>query len=93
MKTLTARNILRHELLGLRVRVIPKKGKIVHEGEVVGETRNMIKVLRDDGKMVTAPKSVHLFEFELPSGEKVLVEGSMLIGRPEERLKRRYRRW
>ena len=49
--------------------------------------------LRDDGRIVALPKKAHRFEFELPSGERVLVEGEVLIGRPEERLKKRLRRW
>lgn len=92
-RSLTPRNILRHELLGLRVKAFPKKGKVKHEGEIVGETRNMVKILRDDGRLVMVPKNAYLFELTLPRGERVLVEGVMLIGRPEERLKRRYRRW
>ena len=93
IKTLTPKNILRHELLGLRVKAKPLKGEYVHAGEVVGETRNMVKVLREDGRVVMLPKNAYLFEFTLPSGERVLVEGSMLIGRPEERLKKKVRRW
>jgi len=93
MKSLNARNILRHELHGLMVRAMALKDGVVHEGEVVGETRNTIKVLRSDSRIVTLPKEAYRFEFKLPSGERVLVEGRMLIGRPEERLKKRVRRW
>jgi len=93
MKTLTPRNILRHELLGLRVKARPSKGDRIHVGEVVGETRNMLIILRDDGRIVSLPKEAYFFEFQLPSNEKVLVEGKMLVGRPEERLKKRVRRW
>ncbi|MDW8022043.1 MAG: ribonuclease P protein subunit [Nitrososphaerota archaeon] len=92
-KTLTPKNILRHELLGLRVMARPLKGDYTHVGEVVGETRNMVKILRDDGKLVMLPKNAYLFEFTFPSGERILVEGAMLVGRPEERLKKRIRRW
>ncbi|MCD6313044.1 MAG: ribonuclease P protein subunit [Thaumarchaeota archaeon] len=90
---MTPRNLPRHELLGLKVRARPLKGDAVHIGEVVGETRNMLKILKDDGRIVMLPKATHVFEFELPSGERVLVEGGILIGRPEERLKKRLRRW
>jgi len=93
VKTLTPRNLPKHELLGLRVKAKPIKGGYIHVGEVVGETRNMLKILRDDGKIVSLPKDTHNFEFTLPSGERVLVEGKILVGRPEERLKKRLRRW
>jgi len=93
VKTLTPKNILRHELLGLRVIAKPIKGETVHSGEIVGETRKMLKILRDDGKLVMIPKEAYLLELTLPSGERVMVYGEMLIGRPEERLKKRARRW
>jgi len=93
VRTLTPRDLPRHELLGLRVKARPVKGDHTHVGEVVGETRNMLKILRDDGRMVMLPKKTHLFEFELPSRERVLVEGEVLVGRPEERLKKKLRRW
>jgi len=92
-KTLTPRNLVRHELLGLMVKAKPLKGGHVHVGEVVGETRNMLRILRNDGRIVSLSKDTHLFEFTLPSGERVLVEGKVLVGRPEERLKKRIRRW
>jgi len=92
-RTLNPRNLVRHELLGLMVRAISIKGGQIHVGEVVGETRNTLRILRSDGRITCLPKSTHLFEFALPSGERVLVEGAVLIGRPEERLKKRLRRW
>lgn len=92
-RTLTPRNLARHELLGLRARAKPLKGGFTHVGEIVGETRNMLKMLMDDGRIVSLPKNAYRFIFELPSGEKVLVDGRVLVGRPEERLKRRLRRW
>ncbi len=93
VRGLTPRNILRHELLGLRVKAKPVKGGRVHLGEVVGETRNTLKILEAGGKIAVLPKNAHLFEFTLPSGERVLVEGWTLVGRPEERIKKRVRRW
>lgn len=92
-KTLTPRNILRHELLGLWVRAKAVKGGAEHSGEVVGETRNMLRILLPEGRVITLPKEAYLFEFTLPSGERVLVEGVMLVGKPEERLKKKVRRW
>ncbi len=93
IKTLTPRNLVRHELLGLRAKAKPFKGSFIHIGEIVGETRNMLKMLRDDGRVVSLPKSAYRFVFELPSGDRVLVDGRILVGRPEERLKKRLRRW
>ncbi|MEM4537044.1 MAG: ribonuclease P protein subunit [Nitrososphaerota archaeon] len=92
-KTLNARNILRHELLGLSVKAEGVKQRIEHTGEVVGETMKTIKILRNDGRLVRLVKDAYIFEFTLPNNEKVRVEGSALIGRPEDRLKKKVRRW
>ncbi|MEM1676604.1 MAG: ribonuclease P protein subunit [Nitrososphaerota archaeon] len=92
-KTLTAKNILKHELLGLRVKARNMRNGTVHEGEVVGETMKTLKILKDNGRIVTLPKDIYSFEFTLPNNEKVLVEGGVLIGRPEDRLKKKVRRW
>lgn len=92
-RNLNARNILRHELLGLNVVARGVKQKVEHSGEVVGETMKTIKILRKNGKIVMLPKEAYIFEFTLPNNEKVQVEGAPLIGRPEDRLKKKVRRW
>lgn len=92
-KTLNARNILRHELLGLDVLARGIKEEIEHMGEVVGETMKTIKILRNDGRIVKLVKDAYIFEFTLPNNEKVRIEGTALIGRPGDRLKKKVRRW
>lgn len=69
------------------------KGGFTHIGEIVGETSNMPRMMTDDGRIVSLPKNACRFILELPSGERILVDGRALVGRPEERLKRRLRRW
>ena len=39
------------------------------------------------------PKSNSIFIFTLPNGVKVQVEGRLLVGRPEDRIKKRFARW
>lgn len=92
-KTLNARNILRHELLGLNVVARGIKQKIEHSGEVIGETMKTIRMLRENGRIVRLVKGAYVFEFSLSSNGKVRVDGAALIGRPEDRLKKRVRRW
>lgn len=90
---ITPNNISRHELLGLNVLVEWKKGdRRSVDGVVIGETRNMIKVKSSYGVLLF-PKESCDFVFTLPSGLKVRVDGKILIGRPEDRLKRVVRRW
>jgi ribonuclease P protein subunit POP4 len=81
-------NFVRHELIGLKVNV--KKSKNVsHErisGIVIDETRNML-VIEHKGREVMIPKKDTLFEFEIGK-KKIEVNGNLLIGRPEDRLKK-----
>jgi len=92
-KTLSAKNILRHEILGLNVLARGVKQKIEHSGEVVGETMKTIKLLKANGRIISLIKDAYIFEFTLPNNERVRVEGAALIGRPEDRLKKKVRRW
>jgi ribonuclease P protein subunit POP4 len=92
-KTLNAMNILRHEILGLNVVARGVKQKIEHSGEVVGETMKTIKLLKGNGRIITLIKDAYIFEFTLPNNERVRIEGAALIGRPEDRLKKKVKRW
>ncbi|MCP8314776.1 MAG: ribonuclease P protein subunit, partial [archaeon] len=56
-------------------------------GKVVDETKNTLKLyVKDKIKMI--PKAYTTFIFKLPDGIKVKIDGSLLIGRPEDRLGR-----
>jgi ribonuclease P protein subunit POP4 len=92
-KTLSTKNILRHEILGLNVVARGVKQKIEHSGEVVGETMKTIKLLKENGRIIALIKDAYIFEFTLPNNERVRVEGAALMGRPEDRLKRKVKRW
>lgn len=92
-KTLNAKNILRHELLGLNVVARGIKQKIEHSGEVVEETMKTIKLLKENGRIISLVKDAYIFEFILPNNERIRIEGAALIGRPEDRLKKKVRRW
>ncbi|XRP97545.1 ribonuclease P protein component 1 [Methanocaldococcus sp. 16A] len=87
---ITPYNILRHELIGLRVEIVDAKNKamIGIKGRVVDETRNTLVIEKENGKEVTIPKDIAVFLFELNEC-KVKVDGRLLIGRPEERLKKK----
>ena len=89
------RNIINHELIGLPVVVLESLAEsyVGLKGKVVDETYNML-VLETSGGEKKVLKSVSKFLFTLPNGRKVVVDGSILIGRPEERLKKKVRgRW
>lgn len=84
---------MRHELIGLQVKVVKSSHEdhVGIEGTVVDETMNTLIVRSTRGdKMV--PKAVTTLTFTLPDGTKVEVEGKYLRGRPWDRVKRVPRR-
>lgn len=76
---ITAKNITRHELIGLHEKT---------SGTVVDETKNML--VFETGKHVA--KNAHTFIFTLHNAN-VKVEGRKLMGRPEDRIKAKTRKW
>jgi ribonuclease P protein subunit POP4 len=91
---ITPHNILRHELIGLSVKITEAKNPEIKgiRGSVIDETKNMLTIL-SSGTSLMIPKDVATFRFNLPSGIQVDVDGNRLVSRPEGRLKTRVRRW
>jgi ribonuclease P protein subunit POP4 len=87
-------NILRHELIGLKATVERSSDSLLVgiRGQVVDETRNTVRLSTRKGVKVI-PKEVAVFRFSLSDGSIVEVEGTRLIGRPENRMKAKGRRW
>jgi len=88
---ITPYNILRHELTGLKARVV----KAAHNGykisgTVKDETRNTLKIKTEAGDRVV-PKDCIVIDFEIPKGAVVRVDGKLLVARLEERIKKKYR--
>jgi len=88
------RSILRHELLGLPVTVTGSTDPslIDASGLVVDETRNMLQIISGE-RVMKIPKSNARLAFTLKDGTVVEVDGKKLVGRPEDRVRRRTRRW
>jgi ribonuclease P protein subunit POP4 len=86
-------NITRHELVGLHAHVVESTDplQVSHQGKVIDETKEMLHLETTKG-MVRLPKSICVLDFSLPDGTVVRVDGAKLIGRPEERMKKRSRR-
>jgi len=85
----TKKNVLQHELTGLEAQVVSSSdpGLLGAYGKILDETRDML-VIEHMSTPKIIPKSDSKFEITLPDGEKVVVEGKKLIGRPEDRVKR-----
>ncbi|MFB0543515.1 MAG: ribonuclease P protein component 1 [Candidatus Bathyarchaeia archaeon] len=93
MNTIGPRNVLRHELIGLEARVVEsdEPGHIGIQGRIVDETRNTLTINQGGGDKIIAKENT-IFHFRLPNGAVVEVEGRYLVGRPEDRVKRRRRK-
>lgn len=94
MSPITPQNILRHELIGLTVKVRDATNPALKgiRGTIVDETKNTLKILSPHGKLMI-PKNTATFRFKLPDGIQVDVDGNRLVARPENRLKTKVRRW
>ena len=82
------KGILREELIGLETEVIEAKNKALVgiKGRIVDETKFTFSIETVKGiKKVLKSQAT----FKLPyKGEKLAVEGKLLIGRPYERLRK-----
>jgi ribonuclease P protein subunit POP4 len=85
--------ILQSELIGLNAKVTKSLNynSIGISGKIIDETRNTIVIRQNDNKK-TIQKESTTFQFTLPSGTVIEVEGNAIIGRPEDRVKKKPRR-
>jgi ribonuclease P protein subunit POP4 len=86
-------SIVQREFIGLEVKVVKSSNPHVVgiSGKVVDETRNTFTILHDDERKVVI-KDTSVFNFVLPDGTTVEIDGKIVIGRPEDRIKKRPRR-
>jgi len=91
MKNLS--HILQDEFIGLEVKVVRSTNPscIGLSGRVIDETKNTFKILSGDGEKVLIKENC-IFHFTLPDKTVIEVDGKVLIGRPEDRVKRIVRR-
>ena len=88
LEMITAENILSHEIIGLRAKVLECSNRtlINASGRVVGETKNTIVIRTKSGsKKVIAKSIAKKIRFKLPLGV-CFINGIELIGRPEDRI-------
>jgi len=85
--------IVQHELIGLKARIVKSTNPshIGMTGKVIDETRNTL-VIRHGGTEKTITKNVAVFHFTMPDGTIIEINGNTILGRPEDRLKKRLRR-
>jgi len=93
MKTTVA--VVRGEFIGLNAKVVKSSNPsyVGISGRVTDETRNTL-VIRHGNEDKVIVKETGVFQFTLPNGTIVEIEGNIILGRPEDRVKKRLkRRW
>jgi len=81
------------ELIGLNAKVVKSTNPnyVGISGKVIDETRNTL-IIRQENEEKIVVKNVAIFHFTMPDGTIVEVNGSIILGRPEDRVKKRLRR-
>jgi ribonuclease P protein subunit POP4 len=86
-------DIVRCEFIGAEAKVSKSRQPdyVGTSGKVIDETRNTFTIL-DNGKKRTVTKESAIFHFKFFDGTIVEIDGRLLTGRPEDRLKKHIRR-
>jgi ribonuclease P protein subunit POP4 len=85
--------ILQHEFIGLNAKVVKSSNPnyVGIEGNVVNETHSTL-VITHKSKNKAVMKKIDIFHFTLFDGTVVEINGKAIVGRPEDRIKKRLRR-
>lgn len=86
-------DIIRWEFIGTDLFIAESKNPsyVGLHGKVIDETRNTFTIVNDSTRRKII-KEVCIFHFKFPDGTVVEIDGKLLIGRPEDRLKKRIKR-
>jgi len=88
---LTPMTLVRHELIGLHAKVLKSKNTsdVGIEGRISDESFKTVSI-NTNGKDKKVFKENVILLIELRSGQKVQVDGKLLLGRPWERIKKKF---
>jgi ribonuclease P protein subunit POP4 len=86
-------DIVRHEFVGTQAKVVRSchQGNVGISGRIINETRNTF-TLQHGGERKVMIKDSCVFHFSFVDRTTVEIDGTILRGRPEERLKKAIRR-
>ncbi len=86
-------DIIREEFVGTTsvVTESPQAAYVGIRGEVVGETRNTFTIQKQ-GTAKRIVKDQAVFQFKFSDGTVVEIDGKLLVGKPEDRLKKQVKR-
>ena len=87
-------DILLHELIGLECKVVfsPNKYQIGLCGKIIDETKNLLVLENEKNEFKKIEKKGRIFRLKLDD-KIVEILGDEIIGRPENRIKKKYKKW
>jgi ribonuclease P protein subunit POP4 len=90
---ITPQNIVMHEIVGLSTHIVESKDSshVCKKGVILGESKEMIQIGTEQGT-ISVPKGICVFDMTLPDSTVVRIDGGLLRGRPEDRIKKRLNR-
>jgi ribonuclease P protein subunit POP4 len=90
---ISKQTIIQQPVIGLKARVVrsDNPSQIGISGEIIDETRNMLKILHK-GKLKSIPKETSTLHLCLADGTIIEIKGEVLLGRPENRIRKEIRR-
>lgn len=85
--------VLQDEFIGLKAKVAGSRNPSCKgiAGKVIDETRNTLVILHDEKEKIIV-KDGTVFHFHFPDETILEIEGRAIVGRPEDRVKRKIRR-
>ena len=86
-------DIIRDEFIGAKGKITKSRHPdyVGISGEVINETKNTFTILHE-GKAKSVIKDSAVFHFKFSDGTIVEIDGKLLVGRPEDRLKKSVKR-
>jgi ribonuclease P protein subunit POP4 len=86
-------DIIRGEFIGTETKIAksPHSGYLGLSGQVINETKNTFTILHA-GETKSVIKDAAVFHFKFSDGTIVEIDGKLIAGRPEDRLKKSIKR-
>jgi ribonuclease P protein subunit POP4 len=86
-------DIIRYEFIGTQAKIAQSAhlGYIGLAGPVIAETKNTLTLIHQ-GQPKSVIKDLATFDFEFNDGTTVNIDGKLLVGRSEDRLKKSIKR-
>jgi len=86
-------DIIRCEFIGTETKIAKSKNRDCRgiHGKIIDETRNTFTILHEEKKKKII-KDSSVFHFKFSDGTIIEIDGKLLVGRPEDRLKKRVKR-